>query len=104
MLMDKSEFEKKVLDLTKRVLDEYGKKISELNLRFELFGPKLFNKDVESYTSEIKICFYKDGEMMDILEFFIFRDGREVASLDEIKEWLKNNVDDVLRNYANRVQ
>ncbi len=94
--MDKFGFEKEVIDLTKKILNEYNNKISEQKLRFELIGPKTVSNGPESHTSEIEILFFRNESIVDILEFFVFRNGKKIADLEKIKEWLHNSLEDVL--------
>lgn len=94
--MDKYGFEKEVIELTRKILNEYSNKISEQKMRFELIGPKSVNTGPESHTSEIEILFFHNDSLVDILEFFVFRNGKKIADLEKIKEWLHNSLEDVL--------
>jgi len=98
--MVKYRFEKEVLDLTRKILNEYNNRIAAQKLRFEVIGPKSV-KDDESYTSEIEILFFNNGTMIDILEFFVFRHGKPIEGLDKIKNWLYDSIEDVLSKNKN---
>lgn len=45
---------------------------------------------------EFKVEFYRDGDLVDLFEFHVCRDGKPVVSEDEVREWVRQNVPDVL--------
>jgi len=47
-------------------------------------------------TAEFKVEFYRDGDLVDLFEFHVCRDGKPVLSEDEVREWVRQNVPDVL--------
>jgi hypothetical protein len=47
-------------------------------------------------TAEFKVEFYRDGDLVDLFEFHVCRDGKPVVSEDEVREWVRQNVPDVL--------
>ena len=46
-------------------------------------------EDVSSYTSEIRLTFLKDGQIDDVLEFHIYRDGKPVVTISEAVDWYR---------------
>jgi len=50
----------------------------------------------ESHTVELRIWFYRDGEPVDFLEFFLFHDGAVVASEEDIRSWVEKDAMDVI--------
>jgi uncharacterized protein YheU (UPF0270 family) len=46
---------------------------------------------------ELCIELWHENELADFFEDFVVREGRRVATLDELRRWLEQNVDDVLR-------
>jgi len=44
--------------------------------------------DPGMYTSEMRITFMKFGNIEDVLEFHIYRDGRALVTVDEATSWL----------------
>jgi hypothetical protein len=56
-------------------------------------------RSADKYTAELKTQFYKDGELVDIFEFFVCRDGALVISEEyELRQWIRDNVPDVVRH------
>jgi hypothetical protein len=47
-------------------------------------------------TAEFKVEFYRDNDLVDLFEFHVCRDGKLVVSEDEVRQWLRQNVPDVL--------
>ena len=43
--------------------------------------------DLKAYTSEIKIEIIKNGQIDDVLEFHIFRDGEPIVTSEEAEAW-----------------
>lgn len=57
----------------------------------------------ELVTAEFKIEFLSAGHLVDVLEFFICRDGVFVASVEEIREWVREDVTDVIARQNRRL-
>jgi hypothetical protein len=47
-------------------------------------------------TAEFKVEFYRDGDLVDLFEFHVVRDGAPVVSEEEVREWVRQNVPDVV--------
>jgi hypothetical protein len=50
---------------------------------------EIWREDVSSYTSEIRLTFLKDGQIDDVLEFHIYRDGKPVVTISEAVDWYR---------------
>ena len=57
-------------------------------------GPdyELWCEDDDNYTSELRITLLKNGEIEDILEFHIYRDGDALVTVEDVEEWLREQV------------
>jgi len=47
-------------------------------------------------TVELRIWFYRGGEPVDFLEFCLLRDGALVASEEDVRSWIQEDVRDVI--------
>lgn len=54
-------------------------------------------RDSNEYTAELKVVFYRNGDVVDIFEFFVCDGGILKASEDEVRQWIQSNVPDVVR-------
>jgi len=57
-------------------------------------GPdhELWCEDNDTYSSELRITLLRDGEIDDILEFHIFRDGVALVTVADVDKWLREQV------------
>lgn len=49
------------------------------------------------YTAELKVQFYHGDDLVDIFEFFVCKGGTLTTSEDEVRQWIRDNVPDVVR-------
>jgi len=49
------------------------------------------------YTAELKVEFFKEGDLVDIFEFFVCRDGVITTTEQEVRAWIRENVPDVVQ-------
>jgi hypothetical protein len=50
---------------------------------------EVWRDDPASYTSEIRLTLLKNGQIDDVLEFHIYRDGQPVVTIDEAATWYR---------------
>ena len=43
-------------------------------------------------TSEVRLEMYRDGKLNDVLEFFVFRDGEILVTVEEVVQWLEQQL------------
>ncbi len=88
--------ERELIAVAATVLEEFRVRIVRAGLTFR--GPelKVWITDPERYTSEVRIIFYANSNVHDVLEFFLFRDGRQVVSDEEVRTWMLEQVDGIL--------
>ena len=62
-------------------------------------GPEIIfdQTNTARLTAEFKVEFYRSGDLVDLFEFHICRDGKPIVSEDEVREWIRQNVPDVLK-------
>ena len=47
--------------------------------------------------SELRITFWRDTALIDVVEDFILEDGQFMGSREELQRWLDEGIDDVLK-------
>lgn len=62
---------------------------------------EVWNREAESYTSEILLEILRAGQIDDVLEFHIFRNGRPVVTCDEALEWFRLELSKILEPNSN---
>jgi hypothetical protein len=53
---------------------------------------EVWNSTPGSYTSEVRVSFYRKGDVIDVFEFHLFRNGKQVVQANEIKTWVQQNI------------
>lgn len=77
------------IDRSRRLLESVGLTWSEPTL-------VVSKPDSNEYTAELKVVFYRNGDIVDIFEFFVFDGGALKASESEVRQWIQSNVPDVV--------
>jgi hypothetical protein len=69
-------------------LEQFSEKLARAKLSVR--GPEIqvAISDPPQYSSELRIRFYQDGNLHDVFEFFLFRDGRQVVNREEVRNWV----------------
>lgn len=88
-------FENKVLKLSENILNQFVPLLNEVGLTYRIGKLRISGRTM-TYKSEININFYDETGIADVIEFFIFYDGKPQASIDEIEKWLREDVNDVV--------
>ena len=61
-------------------------------------GPTLtVSRHCGSYTAELKVEFLIGDDLVDIFEFFVCECGVLTTSEEEVRQWIQNNVPDVVK-------
>jgi hypothetical protein len=99
--MDKEFIETSFLSLVKRVLDQWANPLLDAELQPRLLDLKR-SENASGYSSEIEVDFLGRSGIVDVLEFHVFLDGRQVTSISEAEKWLQEGLKDVLRRQGMR--
>ena len=43
-------------------------------------------------TSEVRVEIYRNGKLDEMLEFFVFRDGEILVTVEEVVEWFEQQL------------
>jgi exoribonuclease II len=61
-------------------------------------SPKLeiINNNPLEYTSELRSRIFKNGNLEDVIEFFVFYKGKQRVANNEFSDWIDNTLSDIL--------
>jgi hypothetical protein len=90
------EAERELVAVAIDVLEQFRPRLLAASRRFT--GPEVEVNTPESatYSSELRIVFYKDGDVDDVLEFFLFRNGLRVVTGHDVEAWLTDQLEEML--------
>ncbi len=87
--------ERQIATVVSAALDRYAADLASVGLTWT--QPTVRGaSELSSYTSEIEVDFKDETGIVDVLEFFVFRGGKEIVSADEVEVWLAEAIPDVL--------
>lgn len=88
-------FEGDMLKLTERMLRQWETKFQNLGVTVTV--PTLRQSgSAQHYESEVEVHFEDANGIFDAVTFFVYRDGRRVASHTDVEAWLTEDLNDVL--------
>jgi len=84
----------------RRELDSKGAELRDAGLRIEL-DPISRSGDGPNYTSYVEATLrYQDGDVHDVVFFYVAREGRLVVDAASMPEWITKTIDESLRKVA----
>jgi|SRR6218665_3064259 len=83
--------ENEVLHNVKTILEKFEIELKHKGIIYDL-KLKLNENNSEKHNSEIEIVFFKNNDIMDIIEFFIIRKNEIYVNLDNYREELNNDL------------
>ncbi len=91
-------FETQVLEIFNQTLEKNKPLLISKKLTYT--NPEIFiiNNDKTNYSSEIRSYIYKKDELIDVLECFIYYNGKKEATKEEFKEWFQSSIKDLCSN------
>lgn len=93
--------EEQALDLARGAVARFGDRLRAVGLTA---GPVeltwLGGPDAEPYSSEVSCSFYSDRGLEDVLEFEVFRQGKDVADLPGLPAWIDVTMEEIVRSGA----
>ena len=95
LLKNKKKYEKEILELFKKDLDEKKKAFLKRDIRYKTPELVILKENNDDYTSEVRTYFYKNEELIDILEFFIFFNGVSETSTSEFETWFIEELNNI---------
>ncbi len=99
-----SRCEQQLLEVTKIILARYQQELKKTDLTVAVKRIGELPLSEPKYCSEVVVEFYSNRMLVDILEFFAWKNGAPHASLQEAEEWLDLNVQDVIQKQRERLK
>ena len=97
--MNRDEITNAIKSAVEQVVETYDVRLQELGISRSGITLEVHDQDPRSFTSELKIEFYRGGELFDVLEFFVFRKGSCVmGSTTEASAWIRENVERIVND------
>ena len=93
--MEYNIFENNILEKVKSLLSSFNNQFSEKGITYSV-QLKKDEDNAESYNSEIEIIFNKDGDFIDIIEFFVYRNGRIYVNDETLTKELFSDFEGIL--------
>lgn len=93
-----NDFEALVIEMVKDILRKKQKDFAQLGLQPKLAEIKKYYDEKNRYISEVEINFWSGTEFIDVLEFFIYFQGKQNATLSEIELWLNKSIDNIINS------
>jgi hypothetical protein len=73
-------------------LESFRQQLLEAGLTFSVVELVVWKPDLRDFTAELKVELLHDGNVVDLFEFFVVREGIEVVSQEEIRLWIRQHV------------
>lgn len=96
--MNIKDIEKEIYTEIQNLFSAYKDDLFKKNISYDIQLKTESNFDITLYCSEVEINFYRDGHFFDIIEFFIYRDGKLYINRETIISDLKSNVKDIINS------
>jgi hypothetical protein len=93
--------EEEILQLTKDILEATRARLKAAGIASEPVELEITGTDSGTRTSEVRVYFRREADVVDVLEFHVFERGKQVVTAAKIKEWLPAQIDSVIQ-LANR--
>ncbi len=97
MLKEILAFENEVIQIVKAKLEEDADAFQKVGLIPQMPELHRLKTDPSTYQSEIAVYFYDENGFFDVLEFFVYRNGKPNANREEIERWLGETIGDILK-------
>ncbi len=94
--MDYSIIENRINEKIKLLLSSFNSQFLSSNITYEILLKRDNENDTKNYNSEIEIVFNKEGNFIDIIEFFIYRNGELSIKEDNLLNELYTDIEGIL--------
>ncbi len=86
------ETEKPIFEAAMAQLSAFADRLSAAG--FECVGPdhEVWKAGESDYTSELRVKLLRRGNLDDVLEFHVYRDGELLVTADEVTEWFQREL------------
>ncbi len=91
--------EKAHVDLVKDVFCEKSDEFNELNITYGDIKIRQDYSEDNEYWSELEVDLFIDNKLIDVIEFFIYRNNKLETQIAETKIWLLNTVNEIMSRF-----
>jgi hypothetical protein len=78
-----------ILDVCRATVATMERKLAERGLKCEPPRLVVFNSDPDHYGSEVQAMILREGQIVDVLEFFVYWNGRESLTPEEAERFTR---------------
>jgi hypothetical protein len=96
------QIDEEILRVLRTLLDASRARFDSRGIKVEPPEIEVAGADPASYTSEVRVFFLREGDVVDVLEFHVFRDGKQLVTAADIQGWLPGQIESVLRKSETR--
>lgn len=86
-------FEKEVINKVEEILAEFKNSATKNGITINRPQKTRLGQDA---SPEIEICFSDESGIFDVIEFFIYMDGKPNFTLPELENWLRENITKII--------
>ena len=79
--------ETQILAQLQEKLVRFGPALSAAGLSTGEPQIEVWSASDQTYTSEIRVTILRDGQIEDVLEFHIYRNGQAIVTVEEAADW-----------------
>jgi hypothetical protein len=95
-MSQQTDIEASTLEVAHSCLSTHRAALDALGLRTDVQTER--REEGERRGSEIRIAFWREENLIDVIEDFVFRDGQPTASREELRRWLEDGIREVLES------
>ncbi len=97
------QIESKIIKVFLQILLSFDAVLNNVGITYSKPKIQILKSDFDEYESEFCIWFYKNDDVIDVLENHIFRGGKRVAKLEEFETWFKETISVLIEENNNGV-
>ena len=90
--------ENKIKKMLLEELQNFAATFKNIGITYDQPKIEVWNSLSDSYESEFQVSLYQNGKFIDIIECHIFRGGKQIAELEEIKCWFDDAISDFIKS------
>ena len=94
--MDHKEVEKRIIKKIKLLLSSFEAQFLTNEITYEIQLKENYDDGFENYDSEIEIVFNKGVSFLDIIEFFIYRNGELFIEEEKLIKELYSDLEEII--------
>jgi hypothetical protein len=92
------ENEKPIFEAAKTQLSAFASRLLGAGFAFEGPEHEVWKAGEAEYTSELRVKLFRRGNIDDVLEFHVYRDGELLVTPEEVSEWFEHELNQKLES------